>query len=103
MRQARIEDPEDILAARDASGGEALPLDYARRIIMDESHPVRVWREYRGLTVDALPERAGMEPGYVAEIETGDNVGSTTAYHQLAAALETTVVALVMRSKPDSI
>lgn len=93
---ARIEDLEDILAAREASGGEALPMEYARRIIMDEAHPVRVWREYRGLTVRALAERAGMQPGYVSEIESGKKTGSVDAYRKLAAALETTVDALVM-------
>ena len=95
VRQARIEDLEDILAARDASGGEALPMDYARRIIMDESHPVRVWREYRGLTVDALPERAGMEPGHILEIESGMMTATVDAYLKLAAALETRVESVV--------
>lgn len=93
---ARIEDLEDILAAREASGGEALPMEFARRIIMDEAHPVRVWREYRGLTLRALAERAGMQPGYVSEIEAGKKAGSVDAYRKLAAALDTTVDALVV-------
>lgn len=93
--QARTEDLEDIQAAHEASGGEALPLAYARRIIMDEAPPVRVWREYRGLTVDALAERAGMEPGCLSEIEAGKKIATVDAYLKLAVALGTTFGALV--------
>lgn len=63
---------------------------------MDESHPVRVWREYRGLTVNALAERSGMTPEHLAELESGQKIGSMDACGSLAAALETTVDALVV-------
>lgn len=87
---------EDNADVWSASGGEALPMDYARRIMLDEAHPVRVWREYRGLTVRELAERAGLEPLHVSEIESGRSYGNTDGYRKLAAGLETTVDALVM-------
>ncbi|WP_404379342.1 helix-turn-helix domain-containing protein [Caenispirillum salinarum] len=81
---------KDILSAREAAGGEALPMEYARRIIMDEAHPVRLAR-IPGPYPAPLAERAGMQPGYVAEIEAGKKVGSVDAYRKLAAVLNTTL------------
>ncbi len=34
------------------------------------SHPVKVWREYRGLTQDALATQAGISKAYLCQIET---------------------------------
>ena len=58
----RLEDLDDIVAALKAGGGQPMPLEWARRIIEGES-PVRVWREFRGLSLRALAAKAGVEPG----------------------------------------
>lgn len=92
---ARIEDLEDILAAMNARSGQPMPLEWANRII-EGDNPVRVWREYRGLSLRTLATKAGMSPGYVSEIEGGKKPGSIDAYKALAEALDTSVDWLVM-------
>jgi mRNA interferase RelE/StbE len=92
--RTRLEDLEDILAAERARGGTPMPLDWAKRIIEGE-HPVRVWREYRGLSLRGLAVRAGIGPSYLSEIERGDKPGSVDAYKALADALETSMDWLV--------
>ena len=73
--------------AREASGEvEYVPIELADRIFAG-MHPVRVWRQYRGLTLGALAKAAGVAPSYLSEIETGKKPGSTRALAGLAKAL----------------
>ena len=74
---AAVEDARDAraltdLRAREASGeGRAtVPIELADRIFAGE-HPVRAWREHRGLTLGALARSAGIAPSYLSEIEAG--------------------------------
>lgn len=66
---------------------DALPVALYRRIRAGE-HPVRVWREHRGLGLNALARNAGMSAPYLSEIENGTKPGSTAAMKKIAAALE---------------
>jgi hypothetical protein len=91
----RLEDLDDIVAAMKAGGGQPMPLEWARRIIEGES-PVRVWREFRGLSLRALAAKAGVSPGYLSEIELGKKPGSVEAYKALAEALDASVDWLVV-------
>lgn len=91
---SRIEDLDDILAAHEATTGNTLPHDLAMRVVEGE-HPVRVWREYRGLTSAALAELAGVSKTYLSEIETGKKPGSVEAFKSLAVALRTSIDAVV--------
>jgi transcriptional regulator with XRE-family HTH domain len=87
---ARLEDVEDALRMRavEARGTtpDAMPSELAKRMLAGE-HPVRIWREHRGLTRAELAERAEIPPGYLSEIENGRKPGSTAAYQRLANAL----------------
>lgn len=91
----RLEDLEDILAAMQARGGHSMPLEWAKRI-MEGENAVRVWREFRGLSLRALATKAGVSAGYLSEIETGKKPGSVDAYKALAEALDTSVDWLVL-------
>jgi len=91
----RLEDLDDIVAALKAGGGQPMPLEWARRIIEGES-PVRVWREFRGLSLRALAAKSGVSPGYLSEIELGKKPGSVEAYKALAEALDASVDWLVI-------
>lgn len=91
----RLEDLDDIVAALKAAGGQPMPLEWARRIMEGES-PVRVWREFRGLSLRALAAKAGVSPGYLSEIELGKKPGSVEAYKALAEALDASVDWLVI-------
>jgi antitoxin component HigA of HigAB toxin-antitoxin module len=101
----RLEDAEDISAieafrARVAAVGfeEAtrnyLPAELAWRIL-DGEHPVRIWREHRGLTATALAKKAGIPQSYLSDIESRKKPGSVDAYARLSASLGVTVDDLI--------
>lgn len=54
-------------------------------------HPVKVWREYRGLTQDTLAAQAGISKAYLCQIETGKRGGAIKTLRALATALGVTV------------
>jgi DNA-binding XRE family transcriptional regulator len=53
--------------------------------------PVKVWREYRGLTQHALAAQAGISKAYLCQIEKGRREGAIKTLRSLAAALGVTV------------
>ena len=65
---------------------ESIPAEFADRIL-DGENPVRVWREFRGLTVKALAAKAGIRPAFLSQIETGARAGSVATLKALARAL----------------
>ncbi len=85
------EDREDVLAAVDAErrrneGMEYVPAAMVNRIL-DGENALRVWREYRGLTVSDLAERAGYGNSMISKIETGSRQGTVSFWNAVAAAL----------------
>lgn len=90
---ALAEDAEDIAAADDAvreldeGKDELLPSEVVHRLLGGGEHPLRVWREYRGFTQEALAERAGVGKSYVSQIEAGKKTGSAAVLRALAVAL----------------
>ena len=70
-------------------GGDAeyVPVELAERIFVAGEHPVRVWREHRGLTLGALAKASGIAQSYVSEIEHGKKRGSVRALAALAKVL----------------
>ena len=88
------EENDDLAAVREFDAGlargeeELIPAEYVNRMI-DGENKIRVWREYRGLTVKALAEAAGVTPAYLSQIETGAREGTIETLKKLAAALRT--------------
>lgn len=77
----------DKARQRLAEGGdELIPARFGDRILDGES-PVRVWREYRGLSVRELAGRAAISAAYLSQIEGGSREGSLSTTKALAAAL----------------
>jgi ribosome-binding protein aMBF1 (putative translation factor) len=70
MMLEAVEDAEDIMALRHT-----------------EAHPVRIWREHRGLSPQALADKAAMARSYLVEIESHKKPGSVAVYRRLANAL----------------
>jgi len=70
-----------------AEGEELIPSEvpYA---ILDGANPVRVWREYRGLTPQQLAEASGISVAYLSQIESGKCRGSTDVQAAIASALK---------------
>ncbi len=65
---------------------ELVPAELAHRLIAGEA-PLRVWREYRGLTQAALSEKSGVNRVQIANIESGARTGSVVTIKKLAVAL----------------
>ncbi len=86
--RAAAEDNEDAHAAREAlvDPGVLLPHDFMRRLLAGEN-PVKVWREFRGLTQTQLAERADFGQSDISRIEGGHNVRFSTM-GAIAAALD---------------
>ncbi len=93
---AAAEDVEDIGTLRVAEAREAeIGKGAAHHNLSDESvgrllageHPIRIWREHRGLTSRALADKAGVSRSYLTEIEGLKKPGSIQAFRSLAAAL----------------
>jgi DNA-binding XRE family transcriptional regulator len=91
---ARAMDRDDIQAALDAEGDEDLPWAVAKRLI-DGENPVRVWREFRGMSQAELAQAVGKTASYLSQIEAGRKSPTIDVYCALATALHVTVDDLV--------
>ncbi len=77
----------EAFRAKLQSGEEELvPAAIADRLIAGEN-AIRVWREYRGLSVKALAEAAGIAPAYLSQMETGKRDGTVQTMLRLSKAL----------------
>jgi ribosome-binding protein aMBF1 (putative translation factor) len=83
---------EDIAAAADAERRrnegtmEYLPATMVNRIL-DGENALRVWREYRNLTVTELAEKSGYGYSMISKVESGARQGTVALWNALAAAL----------------
>ena len=78
------------LAAYDAvraEAGEGMPLAVFYRIVSGEN-PVKVIREWRGLTQAELVRRADLQRAQLHDIETGKSRGSVETLRAIAVALD---------------
>jgi DNA-binding XRE family transcriptional regulator len=99
--QRLVEDAEMLQDIRDydeamralAEGEELIPSEVTYAIL-DGANPVRVWREYRGLTPRQLAEAASISAAHLSQIESGECGGSADV---LAA------IAKVLQLSPDDI
>lgn len=90
-------DAEETRIGRTIARRDYLTADEAERLL-DGENPIRVWRDKRGLSQRALAKAAGIQPGYLAEIETGRKPGSNDAFNRLSTVLGVTMQDLM---KPD--
>ena len=90
---AVLEDVDDAAladAARAADDGFRIPAAVVNALLEGEQ-PVKVWREQRGLTQDALAAQAGISKGYLCQIETRKRVGALKTLRAIADALAVSV------------
>lgn len=67
-----LEDIRDYDLAKEAiERGEELISSEVTYAILDGENPIRVWREYRGLSQRQLAEAAGISTPYLSQIESG--------------------------------
>lgn len=65
---------------------ERVPIELVDRLLAGDN-PVKVWREYRGLSQRALAAQGGLNFAYLSQIETGARKGTTATMKKLAEAL----------------
>jgi mRNA interferase RelE/StbE len=63
-----------------------VPWDVAKRIVAGES-AIKVYREWRGLTQEALARKVDSAKAYISQIETGAKPGGRAILRRIAAAL----------------
>lgn len=98
--QEAAEDLADILASErvkaavERGDDEYVPAELVNLILAGDS-PLRVWREYRGLTQLALSKAAGVSRTQITQIEGGSRGGSVQTLKSLAEHLRITVDDLI--------
>ena len=88
----RLEELEDIRDARNIAaaitgGEETFPADFVRRLASGESR-LKVWREYRKLTLATLAKDCGVTISAISQIENGKRTPSVDLLVKLAKALD---------------
>jgi DNA-binding XRE family transcriptional regulator len=95
-RLKKLMDDAEMLAdvrAYDAAKGrlergedELIPLEMTERRLAGES-ALKLWREHRGMTQEALAKATGVSRPMIAAIEAGHKTGGVGTLKKLAAAL----------------
>ena len=70
-----------------------VPWECAKRIVAGEN-AIKVYREWRGLTQEALARKVDSAKAYISQIETGAKPGGRAILRKIAAALGVPVSAL---------
>lgn len=87
-----LQDIHDYDMAKQAieAGEELIPSKVAYALV-DGENPIKVWREYRGLTQQQLAETADLSPAYLSQIESGKRTGTAEILKSIATALSLTL------------
>lgn len=93
----QLEDAADQLALEAvlARAEEGFPMALFDAIRAGES-PLRLFREYRGMTQEALAAASGISRNFITMIETGKRTGKPVTLKALATALEVEMDMLVV-------
>ena len=105
------EDADDIAAVAAARAADA---DFAAKVAaergspveitvplqvvkakLEGAHPLKAWREHRGITQTELASRSAVARDLIAQIETKKKQGSVTTLDRLARALSIPIEALI--------
>jgi DNA-binding XRE family transcriptional regulator len=90
-----VQDYDAVKAALEHGEEELIPSEVVYAIL-DGANPVKVWRDYRGMTQQELAEKAGISVPYLSQLETGKRKGSLGAMNAIAKALGVTLDDLVV-------
>ncbi|MCG8344012.1 MAG: helix-turn-helix transcriptional regulator [Chlorobiales bacterium] len=88
-----LQDVQDYDSARmslEEGKEELLPESFVNELL-EGANPVKVWREYRGMTQKKLADAAGISIPYLSQLETGKRKGSLEVYSAIATALSLTL------------
>ena len=88
-----IESAKEALALAEGRD-ELIPSDIAKRLLLTDESPVKVWREFRGMTQAELAAKAGTAQDTISAIENGKSAGRFDTMIKLARALNLEVTDL---------
>jgi len=91
--EALLSDEEIHDLARDERG-ESFPIEVVDRLLTGTS-PIKVYREYRGLSQKELAAATDISPIYLSQIETGRRFGSAKTLASIAQELDVSLDDLV--------
>jgi transcriptional regulator with XRE-family HTH domain len=95
---------QSLLRAAEGNGTSAVRPGISEAIqkaIADGTHPVRAWREYRGLNQGQLASIVGISRAYLAQIEGGERTGTVEVMARIARALGRNIEDLIARGTED--
>lgn len=95
-----LQDLRDYDSAKEAlnRGEEELIPEEMVYALLDGKNPIKVWREYRGLSQSQLAKAAGISVAYLSQLETGKRKGSTEVLIAIAKVLELSLDDVVVSS-----
>lgn len=93
-----IRDFDRISAAIESGEEELIPSEVVYAIL-DGENPVKVWREYRGLTQQQLADAVGISKPYLSQIETSKRKGKIEILSAIAEALAVSLEEIVEKRK----
>lgn len=96
-----LEDIRDYDAAKaelEKGKDELIPSEVVYAIL-DGGNPIKVWREYRGLTQQQLADQAEISKPYLSQIETGKRKGTTEILTTIAKALDISLDEVVQKKE----
>ena len=85
-----IQDYDSAKMALEEGKEELLPESFVNELL-EGANPMKVWREYRGLTQKKLADAAGISVPYLSQLEAGKRKGSLEVFSAIATALSVTL------------
>ena len=85
-----VQDYDSAKMALEEGKEELLPESFVNELLAG-ANPVKVWREYRGLTQKVLAGAAGISVPYLSQLESGKRKGSLEVLSSIAAELGVTL------------
>jgi DNA-binding XRE family transcriptional regulator len=93
-RMAEVSEDLDDIALYDGAkandDGIRIPAEVAHPIL-DGVHPIKAWRKYRNLTIQALADKAGISKPFLSQIERRKRTGTIAVLSAIAKSLDVPV------------
>ena len=89
-----VQDYDNAKAALARGDDELVPGEVVYAILDGES-PIKVWREYRGMSQQETAEGAGISVPYLSQLETNKRKGSIDVLTAIARALRVSLDSIV--------
>jgi transcriptional regulator with XRE-family HTH domain len=63
--------------------------------ILDGANPIKIWREYRGLSQQDMAEKTGISVPYLSQLETNKRKGSLAVLKSIAEVLQAPIEIII--------